>query len=89
MNVYSLSNIIFTIKFIFKILDIGIGEIIQWLRVLIALPEDLGSILSVTPVTEDMAPFHKHTCRQNTSAHKIQINNLKRNPKIIFHLADL
>lgn len=61
MNVYRLSNIIFTIKFIFKILEIGIGEIIQWLRVLITLPEDLGSILSVTPVPENMAPSHKHT----------------------------
>jgi hypothetical protein len=46
-----------------------------WLRVLAALPGDLGSIsmcshgspqLSVTPVPRDLTPSHRLTCKQNT-----------------------
>jgi hypothetical protein len=52
----------------------------QWLRVLAALPEDLGSIpnthlaahkLSVTLVPEAPTPSHRHTCRQNVGAYEI------------------
>ena len=64
----------------------------QWLRVLVALPEDPGSIPSIhmaahdclTPVPGDLAFSFRHSGRQNTNAHKIKINkSLKTNENIV------
>ena len=53
----------------------------QWLRVLAALPEDLGSnpsnhmtVWSVwNSSSRECDTVHRHTSRQNTNAHKIKI----------------
>jgi hypothetical protein len=54
----------------------------QWLRVLAALPEVPGSILSthtaahnclyITPVPGHLTPSHRHACSQVTNVHKIK-----------------
>jgi hypothetical protein len=58
----------------------------QWLGALLALVEDLGLIPSthmaiyncITPVQEDLIPSHRHTCRQNTNAHRNKIKIIKK-----------
>ena len=68
------------------------GEIAQQLRTLAGLPVDPGLIPSIymvahkaiTPAAEYLTPSHRHTCKQNTDADKIKINQslkiiLKRN----------
>ena len=51
-----------------------VGEMAQLLRAQAALPEDPGSnprnhiVVSVISVT----PSHRHTCGQNTNAHKMK-----------------
>ena len=60
----------------------GVGEMPQWLRVLAALPEDLGSnpsnhmtVWSVwNSSSRECDTVHRHTSRQNTYT----INNLRR-----------
>jgi len=60
------------------------GEMAQLLSALAALPEDPGSLprtqvaACYCPVPGVSTPSHRYTCRQNTSVHKIKINN-KRN----------
>jgi hypothetical protein len=39
---------------------------------------------SVTPVPRDPKPSHKHTCRQNTNAHKIKMNTLLKEKKYFY-----
>jgi hypothetical protein len=56
------------------------GELAPCFRALTALPEDLGSIPSnhmaacncLTPVSEDITPRPRHTCRQNADAQKVK-----------------
>ena len=62
----------------------------RWLKLWLYLPEDPGSILSptwqlttVTTNSDDLTPYHKHTCRQNTNAHKIKIVKEKKEPQAI------
>lgn len=55
----------------------------QWLRVPTALLEDLGSIPSTCTAAHNCLKLqglhpHRHTYRQNTDAHKIKVNNLKK-----------
>jgi hypothetical protein len=51
------------------------GEVAQWLRALAALLENAygSSQLSLSPVPGDQTPSHRHTCRQNTNAYKMNI----------------
>lgn len=48
----------------------------QQLRILSVFPEDLEfpaptwQLIPATPRPENVAPLHRHACRQNTSTHK-------------------
>jgi hypothetical protein len=52
----------------------GIGEMVQWLRALVVFLEDLGLVasthMSITHDSGDLIFPNRHTCRQNTNAHK-------------------
>ena len=68
-------------------LSIGAGEVVQWLRVLTALPKDPGSIPSICmaphncmrlqfqKICEARTDIHKD---KNTNTYKIKINKLKK-----------
>jgi hypothetical protein len=61
----------------------GAEEMVEQLRALTALPDDSGSNPSIhtaahnCPSLQDLKPSHRHACRQNTDAHKMDINKLK------------
>ena len=48
----------------------------------VQFPEPTWQLMTVTPVPEDLTPSHRHTCRQNTSAHKIN-NEMFLNSSIL------
>jgi hypothetical protein len=60
------------------------GEMDQHLRALSALPGNQGlstithvaAHLSVTPVSGDLAPSHRHVCSQITNVHKVKTHKL-------------
>ena len=81
-DIYLISNVTkhFKNKNVIKV-NAGAGEMAQWLRVLAALPEDLGfnsqhphgsSQLSIISVPGYLTHSHRHTHRQNTSEYKIK-----------------
>lgn len=65
----------------------------QGLNALSALPEDPGSfpepryLLTIVCTSVHMEPTsHRHTHRQNTNAHKMQVNNLTNKELILLIL---
>jgi hypothetical protein len=57
--------------------SVGAGEVAWWLRALIDLPEDWGSIPSVNMASAwDLTPPTPKNVDKNTNAHKIKLNKL-------------
>lgn len=78
-----------------KIFATGAGEITQWSRVLITLPEDQGSVpntqmsASNSLELQHLTPSHRHTWRQNFHAHILKSFPLYFSPFVSWaHITD-
>jgi hypothetical protein len=47
---------------------------VQLLKALVVLPEDLDSISVSISTPKELTPSYRHICRQNTKSHEIKIN---------------